>query len=41
VSLLSSVVITEECNVLVISEKLIGATISDAIDKVSNKPMSL
>ena len=40
-SLLSSVVITEECNVLVNSEKLIGETISDAVDEVSNKPMSL
>ena len=41
-SLQMSVVITEKCNVMVNSEELIGYhRISDAIDEVSHKPMSV
>jgi hypothetical protein len=36
-----SVVITEECNVIVNSEEFIGTTEHDGIDEVSHKAMSL
>jgi hypothetical protein len=41
VSLQTSVVITEEYNVMVNSEELIGTAISDAMCEVTHKPMSL
>jgi hypothetical protein len=41
VSLQTSVVITEQCNVMFNMEKLIDITISDAIEEVSYKRMSL
>jgi len=36
-----SAVITEQYNVVVNRQELIGSTISDAVDGVSYKPMSL
>jgi hypothetical protein len=36
-----SVVVTEEYNVMVNSEELIGTTVSHAIDEVMHKPMLL
>ena len=37
----TSVVLTEEYNVIVNNEELISTTVSDDIDEVSHKPMSL